>query len=218
MKKVLPVEFTPERSLLTFIKQTNEGCTPNLARGLYLCKCGNTTEAYIGNVKSGKTLSCGCHRKSISPNLKHGLSEHPLYSVWENMISRCYNPNVKAYLNYGGRGVVMCDEWHYDPESFIKWGIENGWELGLELDKDIKGNGLLYSPETCKFVTTKENSNNRRVSKMVTYNGETYTLAQWADKIGISQSTLCIRLKRWSVERALTEPINFSKPNKRNEV
>lgn len=206
-KKESPIDFIPHRSLLAFIKKTIYAERYSLCKALYKCKCGNEIEAYIGNVKSGKTLSCGCHKKSVKTNIKHGLSDHPLYSVWENMTSRCYNKKVRSYNSYGGRGVSVCKEWLENPEKFIRWGIDNGWKSGLQLDKDKIGNGLLYSPEICVFITPKENSNNRRTNKKITFNGETKTLAQWADSLGMTHPTLCVRLQNWSIERSLTQPI-----------
>ena len=92
---------------------------------------------------------------------KHNISKHPLYNVYNNMINRCYDTNNKSYNDYGARGVVVCDEWKNSIDNFYNWAIKNNWELGLHLDKDIKGNGFLYSPNTCTFVTPKVNSNKR---------------------------------------------------------
>jgi len=212
MKIKFPKEYVPQKSFLIFISLIPHPSDCKLDKAEYLCVCGNKCIGYVSNVKTGKKISCGCKRYLGTP--KHGLSEHPLYSVWENMYSRCYNAKLVSYKNYGGRGVRICDEWKNSPATFIKWGLENGWKEGLELDKDIKGDGLLYSPGTCLFVTVKENGNNRRANHRITFNGETLTLAQWADKLGIKQPTLCIRLKKWNIERALSEPVNFSKPKK----
>lgn len=213
MNKNWPKDYVPDNSFLKFISLLPHPVDSRLDKAEYLCICGSKCIGYISNVKTGKKISCGCKRWQGTP--KHGLSEHPLYSVWENMYSRCYNESVKSYKNYGGRGVKMCEEWKGSPEAFIKWGLANGWREGLECDKDIKGDGLLYSPDTCMFVTQKENSNNRRVSRKITFNGETKTLAEWADSIGMSHSNLHNRLESWSIERALTEPLYHSKPNRK---
>lgn len=213
MNKNWPKDYIPSNSYLKFILLLPHPTDARLDKAEYLCICGKKCTGYISNVKTGKKISCGCKRWLGTP--KHGLSEHPLYSVWENMYSRCYNPKVLSYKNYGGRGVRMCEEWKNNPDAFIRWGIKNGWQAGLELDKDIKGDGMLYSPKTCLFVTCKENGNNRRVNRNVTYNGRTQTMAQWADEIGISHCALHYRLNKWSVERALTEPIFYSKPNRK---
>lgn len=78
------------------------------------------------------------------------------YNIWSGMLSRCYNTKHPAYHNYGGRGVQVCSEWH-SYQNFARWADNNGYFEGAHLDKDILGNGLLYSPKTCKFVTRQEN-------------------------------------------------------------
>jgi len=140
-------------------------------------------------------------------NLKHNYRHHPLYTVWMGMKSRCYNQNNPKYYRYGGRGVQVCDEWKNDCKAFCDWCLSNGWKQGLQIDKDIKGNGLLYSPDTCIFVSNKENCNMRNHTKLVTRNGETKSIMQWCEQYGLNQSTLYSRLNTgWNFELALTTP------------
>jgi len=49
---------------------------------------------------------------------RKGISKHPLYNTWVGMMQRCYNKNHTAYKHYGGRGIIVCDEWH-DSVAFI---------------------------------------------------------------------------------------------------
>jgi hypothetical protein len=166
------------------------------------------------NLKKGQSKSCGCIKK---PHKNHGLKDHPLYWIRAGIIERCYNKNSEPYPAYGGRGVIMCDDWLNSPKSFIEWGIANGWRPGLEIDKDIKAKKmgvepLLYSPERCMFVTRKENCNSRRSSKYLTYNGETKTAAEWSEIYGISQQVFYKRRKRgWNIEKCLTTPLMINK-------
>jgi len=156
---------------------------------------------------------------------KHGLNKHPLYRIWAKVKTRCYDPKAKEYPNYGGRGVVMCDDWKDNPKSFIEWCINNGWQKGLDIDKDILAEKLgaeplLYSPERCQFVTRKENLNNKRDNVRVTYNGITKTIAQWAEQTGIKRDCLRYRIQimKWPLEEALTIPSGLSKlRNKRTQ-
>jgi hypothetical protein len=175
-------------------------------QAMFECKCGNKFIAQVYKVKTGETQSCGCfHKKRISEsNSTHGLSGHPLYTVWKSAKARCYNKNLKSYSRYGGKGVVMCEDWKNNFMSFYKWAKSNGWAKGLELDKDIKGNGLLYCPNSCSFVTPKVNSNKRKTSKYIHYNGVSKTVSEWADFYKISLRDLYRRMYRgWNFEKCI---------------
>ena len=173
---------------------------------LYKCGCGNETKCSINRVRKGWVKWCGCKKKN------HGLSSHPLATVWNNMKSRCYNVNNEKYHRNGARGVVVCGEWLNDFKAFYDWAMSNGWEEGMEVDKDIKAKkagieGLIYSPEWCSIVTGAENSNYRKGSVFINRNGEEKTIMQWCKLCGISQSTFYSRIKTgWSVEESLTIP------------
>ena len=93
-----------------------------------------------------------------------------------------------AYSSYGGRGVKVCEEWEREFESFYQWAICNGWRKGLELDKDIIGDGLLYSPQNCIFVTRKINNQTRRISRRIVIDGVVMTVQEVANKEGLSYS------------------------------
>lgn len=175
-------------------------------QAMFKCKCGNKFIAQIYKVKIGETKSCGCIQAKAAreSNSTHGMTKHPLYGIWKGIKSRCYNVNNKAYKNYGGRGVVVCNEWRDDFMSFYFWAISSGYKKGFQIDKDVKGDGLLYSANTCTWVTPKVNSNNRRTNVYIQYNNESRTISQWADKVGIPMKILHQRISRgWSIEKSL---------------
>lgn len=182
-------------------------------RAVFKCDCGDNFSAMIDKVRRFETSSCGClHKKVVSEtNSTHKMTnKHPLYGVWKSMKARCYNPNANQYKDYGGRGAVVCDEWKEDFLSFYSWSIKNGYKKGLQLDKDLKGNSLIYSPNTCCFVLAKENSNRRRTSKYITYNGMTLTISEWATHFNISLKNLYQRLSRgWDFERCINKQNAF---------
>lgn len=170
------------------------------------CDCGNETTTASKNLLSGNSKSCGC-RNYETKNAKHGLSGKKIYSVWDAMMSRCYNINQKSYKDYGARGVSVCDEWH-DPKAFVEWSKVSGYKEGLSIDRiDVNGK---YEPSNCRWATRIEQANNKRSSHLITYNGKTQTVKQWANEIGIKYQTLLMRLNErgWSVEKALTEQVH----------
>ena len=123
-------------------------------------------------------------------------------------MSRCQNPNHKQYKDYGGRGITVCEEWK-DFSVFRKWALSNGYVDGVDycsIDRiDVNGN---YEPSNCRWANRKMQMNNRRANVLLTYNGETKTLAQWADTLGICYSTITSRYCRgWSIERIANTPV-----------
>jgi hypothetical protein len=172
------------------------------------CDCGKEKFFFWQNVKSGKAKSCGC--LPIEKHTIHGLHKHPLYSVWEGMVHRCYNKNGKKYHRYGGRGVIMCREWKNDFMSFYNWAIDK-WKPGLSLDKDKLAPtklGVIYCPEFCCFMTRKENTMYRSNSRVITYKGESLCVSQWAEKFGINYQTFQGRLSAgWTMEEIESIPL-----------
>lgn len=136
----------------------------NMPRIICVCDCGNEKELDVSNFVNRKNkISCGCNKgkKGCQHNYKH-----PLYVIWMSMRMRCYNKNEKSYKDYGGRGVVICEEWLNSFQSFFDWAISNGWKKGLFIDKDIKSDSKIYSPETCSIVTRAENNRKKRRVKL----------------------------------------------------
>jgi hypothetical protein len=136
----------------------------------------------------------------------HGDSKTPIYHVWHAMISRCRNSKHKAYYNYGGRGIKVCKEW-CDYLTFREWAVNNGYDESLTLERiDTDGN---YCPENCIWATMKRQQNNRRNNHLITHNGETKTITEWASALGINENTLRSRIIKckWGIEKAFTSPL-----------
>lgn len=176
----------------------------------YLCKCdcGNYTVVRDTRIRNHETKSCGCISKEhlIEYNTKHGLSNSPLYIIYQGMMSRCYNPDLDGYHRYGGRGIKVCDEWLSDIENFIKWGKESGFKKGLTLDRiDNDGN---YEPNNCRWVTSKIQSRNTVRNNRYSIENETRTLIEWCELHSINYRTVKSRLSRgWSFEDAITREV-----------
>lgn len=121
------------------------------------------------------------------------------------MLSRCRNPKIRSYKDYGSRGIKVCEEW-LEFENSYKWALSSGYKENLTIDRiDVDKD---YSPENCRWATTKQQARNRRTSVFITYKGETKVLKDWAIEYGINSCTLTGRLERgWSIEDALNKPV-----------
>lgn len=118
------------------------------------------------------------------------------------MMDRCYRKKARNYPTYGGRGILVCDEWH-DIEAFEQWVKSSGFSAGLTIErKDVNGN---YCPENCTWATLKEQANNRRNTVFLELNGERHTMTEWAEILGIKRGTISSRVYRgWKAEKALS--------------
>lgn len=209
-----PINYIPLDSRLTFIEKSTFKNNRNRIKGYYSCICGNTKELFISDVKNGHVRSCGCIRKE-TPNFKtHMLRSHPLYSVWLGMRSRCYKNYNDMYHAYGAKGVKVCDEWLTDFKAFYDWSMSNGYKKGLQIDKDKipKQKGvepILYSPETCCFLTPKENCNLKKNNRVIDFNGVSKNLCQWAEDLHLTTYAIYNRINKykWTIEKALTTPL-----------
>ena len=110
------------------------------------CDCGNKTVVDSVSLKTGNTVSCGCHRRELSSkrmierNKTHGITigseeDKRLYRLWAAIKRRCYYEKCVGYHNYGGRGVRMCDEWKNEAAKFVEWCKSHGYKKGLEIDR-----------------------------------------------------------------------------------
>lgn len=189
------------------------------ARWLCMCECGNTTIVLSCNLVRNHTTSCGCHKKANfnTMNLTHGATankfgnkrEYPsTYKIWCLMRQRCINPKSNAYQWYGGRGISICERWN-DYSNFVNdMGTRPD---GCSLDR-INNDGP-YSPENCRWATPIEQARNRRNVRVLTYNGQTKSVPEWADHIGVPRGSLYNRIVRgWSLERIFTQPYRNHQP------
>lgn len=147
------------------------------------CECGN--EVYVSTHDLIEKKSCGC----IMRDKQHFATHRPIHRVWNTMIERCYNSNKNQFYLYGGRGIKVCNEWlGNNPKgfsNFYDWAIKNGykeevlpsgrnkWTLDrIDPDKN-------YCPENCRWITNKEQQQNKRADKQFSYKGETKNIKQW---------------------------------------
>ena len=135
------------------------------------------------------------------------------------MLHRCYNPKDPRYSSYGGRGISVCERWY----KLINFVADMG-ERPVDTTLDRVDNSGGYNKDNCRWATGKEQQRNMRNNVLLTYNGVSKTLPQWAEELGINISTLSKRLGRggWPVEEALNPKLRrgthrFEKPKKKED-
>lgn len=178
------------------------------------CDCGACIICPLNRIKTGNTKSCGCLRAKYSGITNKGDDYKRINNMYHHMKSRCYDRNNNRFSRYGGRGIVVCEEWINDFQAFYFWAVKNGYNKGLQIDrKDNNGN---YCPENCRFVTALENSRNTSRNRNIEINGVTKTIAEWAEISNIKQETLGRRVKKgWSEDKLLT-PVNTKYRHRNN--
>jgi len=88
-----------------------------------------------------------------NPSFKHGMTGTNIYRLWVGMLTRCYNPKVKIYKYYGGRGIDVDERWHDFSNFYTDMGDR---PHGLQLDRIDNDRG--YSKDNCRWATPKENN------------------------------------------------------------
>lgn len=157
------------------------------------CECGNQIIARFKSLRNGKRVTCGCYKPKGQPPT-HNKSKTRLYHIWKNMIYRCTNPERSHYEYYGGRGIKVCQDWVNDFETFETWALNNGYEESLTIDRiDVNGD---YTPDNCRWATRKEQANNTRNNRIITFNGVSKSITQWSEETGISKNLIWERLRR----------------------
>lgn len=191
---------------LTIIKRTSEKGAR--VRWLCMCDCGNMHEVDDYELRRKDRTgvkSCGCWRNELRAtyNYKHGMSKSTEFRVWEGMMQRCDNPKHDHYDRYGGRGISYDPSWSDFEQFFVDMGPRPPGTYLDRIDNDKN-----YCKDNCTWSTAKEQANNRCNNKYLTLDGETLTVAEWADKLGVKYVTLLARTyKGWSDEKVLKTPI-----------
>lgn len=133
-----------------------------------------------------------------------------LYKAWKRMLGRCYDSRNASYEVYHNKHIEVSVEWKYSFENFLRWSLVNGWKKGLSLDR-IDNDGD-YSPDNCRWATSKTQCRNRCSCVYITHEGEIKTLIEWCEIFGIPHYLASNRIRRgWTDFNAI-----FSKVDARN--
>ena len=144
------------------------------------CECGNEIIVLGSSLRNGDTTSCGCYRREA--HTTHGMCKTRLYSVWLAMLQRVgvhKGVDEETKHNYQDRGITVCDEWLVF-ENFRDWALSHGYKEGLQIDRRDNDKG--YCPENCRWVSRRENMNNRRNTIRLE---DGTSLAMFCSRVGI---------------------------------
>lgn len=169
------------------------------------CDCGRIKTIRNYCLRSGASKRCGIKGCCLRPKpITHGLSKTAVHRSWSNMKRRCYNPNDRGFKNYGGRGIAVCKRWRNSFENFYS---DMGEKPTPRHSIERIGNNGNYTPSNCKWGTRKEQNNNTRRNRKITYRGITLTLAQWSERLGIKRSLVSDRIRwGWTLDSAFDAP------------
>ena len=177
---------------------------------MWLCKCdcGNDKIVAANDLKSGHTKSCGClsaENRRLPKRTTHQMSRTRLYKEYVSMKTRC-KPNYHNHNVYYDKGVSVCEEWAHPNgfNVFRDWALSHGYDDQLTLDRiDNDGN---YEPENCRWITMREQQNNRSNNVYIAYLGETHTLKEWSERMDLSYGMLKVRHRKGLEPPELFQP------------
>lgn len=169
----------------------------------FICPyCGNEFVAKVYAIKNLTTRSCGCLmiKTNKERETTHGRSNTSEWIAWRGMKKRCYNVNFKHYINYGARGIKVCDEWLNSFETFFS---DMGKKPSSKHSLDRIDNDGSYCKSNCRWSTRKEQDRNKRCTVYVTYQGVKKTLMEWVEQTGVNRGKVRARLLLgWKVDKA----------------
>lgn len=173
------------------------------------CQCGNTKTLKSIVIRRGLSQSCGCLKReqTVRMSTKHGHSTggiSPTYHSWVGMKARCTNPKHDAYPRYGARGITVAERWM----TFTNFLADMGEKPpGTSLDRIDSARG--YEPGNCRWSGATTQSRNRpSFNRLITYDGKTQTMAEWAEQLGVHPATLSYRAGRgWTDTEIIGTPV-----------
>lgn len=201
------LEIGARYGLLTVLRLGPPGTQKKKRRWVCRCDCGNEVTRRVSELTGGRAYSCGCvKREHIGPRkTKEGaLSGTRSGRTWYMMMERCYNPKDVNYANYGGRGIVVCEEWRQSLRQFC---LDMGERPeGMSIDR-IDNDGP-YSKDNCRWATAAEQRRNTRRTIRVEWEGSLWLLVDLCLELNLSYSMIRARLRAgWPLGKAVSEPV-----------
>ena len=190
-----------------FGKRTQIGATFSLPRqcgkkyrvAIVQCVCGDVALLPLIDLRGSVTGGC---RRCAHSKRKHGLSASSEYRIWTAIKQRCTNPKNLAFLNYGGRGITICNEWLNSFEAFYEY---MGPRPSPKHEIDRINNDGPYAPGNVRWVTASKNCRNKRCNRLFLFQGEQRSVAEISELSGVRRRILYSRLDHgMSIEEAIT--------------
>ena len=157
------------------------------------CDCGTEWPVTGPNLRSGNTKSCGCYKPDATrvAKTKHGMSplrgqKHPIYVSWRNMRARCEKVTNRAYKDYGGRGIAVCDRWRNFSNFFADMG--EAWRPGLQIERRNNDGG--YERDNCYWAPPIVQANNKRNNRWIETPRGKMTVAQASREFSVDYNHL----------------------------
>ena len=175
-------------------------------------KCGLVQEKCRKSIikKICQCEKCGNGKKKRNAN---GHYNTDLYNRYMIILRRTKGNDENHKKYYLDKNIKMCDEWQNDFMKFYEWSINNGYKKGLTIDRIDNSKG--YNPKNCRWVTSKEQANNRSSNTLINCKGETLTLTQLAEKYNLPRYIVYNRHRaKWSIEDIINKPIDVTKRSK----
>lgn len=140
-----------------------------------ICICGTEKKVRLGELTSGHTKSCGCMKAKLISHTSNktgrpattcpqGERKTSEFIAWSGAIDRCYNKNSHKWIDYGGRGIKVCEQWIEEGKGYLNFINDMGRKpKGFLLDReDVNGD---YNKENCRWVSSSYSAYNTRTSK-----------------------------------------------------
>jgi hypothetical protein len=206
MRGRVHIDLTGQRFGLALVRSYS-GLVNRSATWACLCDCGKEFIAYGPMLRKGRTKSCGCFKagrlKEFSTT--HDDSGSREHRIWAGIKQRCLNPAVKAFAEYGARGITVCERWAESYEAFL---ADMGRAPSAAHSIERKRNGEGYSPSNCVWATSAEQARNRRSNVLVEYGGREMVLKDAAEAANLPYKTVHARIANgWSATDALSRPV-----------
>ena len=172
------------------------------------CACGTVRTVKSHHLYAGRVVSCGCYKmeKYSSSCRLNESGRTPEYATWVSMRRRCRDTTEGVFKKYGGRGITVCDRWDNSFEAFLQ---DMGPRPSPKHSIDRINNNGNYEPGNCRWATMTVQQRNTRKTRLLTFEGRTMSMADWAEVLGMNYGTLCARINNcgWSIDDAIRRPL-----------